>query len=104
MADSPDWKPEHFMTAAYEYDDPILDNEGKVSVRLVIQVNGRTEVDMNSQLHEFEPGVIAFVSRPKKRGMEVVKVLPARGGYVSDAGPTEPAPLWARLLLGLAEK
>lgn len=95
-----DWKREHFSHVEYEYDDSQLDQE-RTRIRLVVQVNGKTEIDISSNHVAFEPGVVAFVSKPEDRGLRVVKVLPAPNGHLTDAGPAEPAPEWAAKLLGI---
>lgn len=100
MANPDQWLREHFATYDRSYDDPKLDDE-RLQVRVVVQVNGKTELDISTQHHVFEPGVIAFVSHPDKRALSVIKVVPAPNGAISDQGPLPPAPEWAAQLLDL---
>jgi len=89
-----DWQAQHFSHQEYVVDGEMLNDEG-TTIRVVIQINGKTEVDLSSKYHEIEPGFIAFLSRPDDRGIRVMKCLPARGGaIISGHGEATPPPGW----------
>jgi len=103
MSKKHDWAPQHLALKEYGIDGPALESE-RVRIRLVIQVNGKTEVDMTNQHLEFEPGIIAFISKPGESRINVVKVVPAREGAIIDGqGEPTPAPAWAIEALGMNE-
>lgn len=90
------WGSEHFVSREYLYEDDRLNN---AQIRLVVQVNGKTEIDLTSRREVFEPGLIAFYSRPDEEGIRVVKVTPAREGAIVDG--SQEMPRWAAFALGL---
>lgn len=97
-----DWKPEHFSHKEYAVDGAILDAKG-TTIRLILQINGKTEVDLNSKYTEFEPGFVAFVSRPDSRQLLVMKTLPSRSGAIIDGqGAAVPPPGWVLRALSVA--
>lgn len=96
---STEWLAKHFSFLEYGLDGSDLD---KATLRLVMQVNGRKEVDLSSRIHEFEPGIVAFVSKPGENQIRLVKILPSRSGAIVDnQGDAKPPPQWALDLLGV---
>ena len=95
-----DWKPEHLVPEEYVYDSPDLSKKG-MHMRLTLHINGKKEVDLSTQHHEFEPGMIAFISKPGENGFRVLKLKPApHGAIINGEIPALPAG-WMLEALGI---
>jgi hypothetical protein len=66
------YKPSDFNRRSYTVEDPALDSARKIEV--IVKVDGKTYVHTEAR----EPGIIAFVSRPKDQGFAIEIVQ--RGG------------------------
>lgn len=96
-----DWTAKHFAAHDYSLDGSVLDDDA-TDLRLVLIMNGSTVINLSSRVHEYEPGLLAFYSRPAESGLRVIKVLPARSGALADhVGEVQEPPAWALEALGL---
>lgn len=93
------WSAKDLRVRAYAVESDDLAKED-VRIRLVVQVNGKTEIDITNTQEQFEPGLVAFLSLPTEKGIRVTKIVPAPRGAVTD-GPEVAIPGWALEALGI---
>jgi len=75
------WSSREFRRRSYTYESPALDRAR--SIQLQVVVDGKILVRMAAR----EPGVLAFVSRPKEQGFDIEVVEPVGGRYLDAYTP-----------------
>ena len=94
-----EWSDADFHRRHYIVESPDLDKAKRIELRII--VDGKVMVQTQAR----EPGIMAFVSKPKDNGFEI-EIVEAGGARYTDirtpaGGQSEPLAPWQKEALGL---